>query len=57
MEKAIELLLSSTLSIAQIAAQLGFYDQYHFSKTFKAYTGFAPTVYRKLAENPHMEVR
>ena len=56
-EKAIELLLSSTLSIAQIAAQLGFYDQYHFSKTFKAYTGFAPTVYRKLAENPHMEVR
>ena len=56
-EKAIELLLSTTLSISQIASQLGFYDQYHFSKTFKAYTGFAPTVYRKLAEKPHTEGR
>ena len=46
MEKAIEYLLSGTLSISQIASLLGFYDQYHFSKAFKAYTGYAPTIYR-----------
>lgn len=46
MDKAIEYLLSGTLSISEIASLLGFYDQYHFSKAFKAYTGYAPTIYR-----------
>lgn len=35
-------------SIAEIAAVYDFYDQFHFSKTFKKYTGFSPTEYRKL---------
>lgn len=47
MEKAIEYLFVDTLSISQIATLLGFYDQYHFSKAFKAYTGLAPTAYRR----------
>ena len=51
MEKAIEYLLSSSLSISQIASQLGFYDQYHFSKSFKAATGLAPTAYRNVMAN------
>ena len=45
-EKAIDYLFAGTLSISQIAAQLGFYDQFHFSKTFKAFTGMAPSIYR-----------
>jgi len=35
------------LSVEQIAAQAGFADQSHFSKTFKDYTGLTPTEYRR----------
>lgn len=51
MEKAIEYLFVDTLSISQIATLLGFYDQYHFSKAFKAYMGLAPTAYRRAMAN------
>jgi AraC-like DNA-binding protein len=34
-------------SIKQIAAGLGFVDEFHFSKTFKRLVGVAPSVYRK----------
>ena len=45
--QSIEYLSDPTISLSEIAAQLGFYDQFHFSKVFKAYTGLAPSRYRK----------
>jgi AraC-like DNA-binding protein len=34
-------------SISEIASIYSFYDVYHFSKTFKKFTGISPTEYRK----------
>lgn len=34
-------------SIAHIAAESGYYDQSHFIKEFKRFTGFTPEQYRK----------
>ncbi|NLZ48380.1 MAG: helix-turn-helix transcriptional regulator [Clostridiales bacterium] len=45
-ERAKSLLLSTTKSILDIALLLGFYDQSHFTRTFKALTGITPTQYR-----------
>lgn len=42
------LLHSSTLSIAQIADQMSFANQFHFSKFFKKKTGNTPSAYRKV---------
>ena len=47
-EKAKELLKSAVYSISNIAYELGYYDQYHFSKIFKKETGYTPTQFRKL---------
>jgi AraC-like DNA-binding protein len=30
-----------------IAEKLGFYSEFHFSKTFKQYTGMSPKKYRE----------
>ena len=35
------------LRIKEIAYNLGFYDEYHFSKQFKKITGVSPSVYKK----------
>lgn len=35
------------LSIKEIAFNLGFYDEYHFSKQFKRYLGISPQVYKR----------
>ena len=35
------------MQIKEIAYNLGFYDEYHFSKQFKNLTGLSPTEYRK----------
>ena len=32
--------------ITKIASSLGFYDEYHFSRQFKRFTGSSPTDYR-----------
>ncbi|WP_319559911.1 AraC family transcriptional regulator [Marispirochaeta sp.] len=40
-------LLRSGNSLADTALALGFYDQSHFSNTFRAYTGLSPSAYRK----------
>ncbi len=46
LEKAKNLLKTSNMSIQQIASATGFCDIYHFSKTFKSYTGFSPSEYK-----------
>lgn len=44
--RAKELLSGSTLSVKEIAAALGFENQYHFSKVFKNRTGMSPSQWR-----------
>lgn len=47
LERATQLLTHSNLSLAEIARELGFADQSHFSRVFKAETGFTPSVCQK----------
>ncbi|HIW34192.1 MAG TPA: response regulator [Candidatus Paenibacillus intestinavium] len=53
METAKELLLSTQLTISEIANQIGLDDHKYFSRTFRAQLGVYPTEYRSL----HYEVR
>ncbi|SMC25074.1 Helix-turn-helix domain-containing protein [Clostridium acidisoli DSM 12555] len=45
-DRAKNLLLSTNKSILYIGILLGFYDQSHFSRTFKSIVGMSPTIYR-----------
>ena len=40
-------LYQAELSLKEIASELGFFDEFHFSKTFKKIVGCAPSEYRK----------
>lgn len=42
LERATELLTTSNLTISEIARELGFSDQAHFTRVFKSETGFTP---------------
>jgi AraC-like DNA-binding protein len=44
--RAAKLLKMSDLSLLEVAESLGFYDQFHFSKVFKSFTGISPAAYR-----------
>lgn len=46
-ENACKLLLESMLSISEITERLGFSSESHFSRTFKKYTGFSPSQYKR----------
>lgn len=46
-EMAKSLLKHSQDNINNISLELGYYDQYHFSKIFKKFTGLSPLQYRK----------
>lgn len=46
-EAARRQLIASQRSLVEIAAYLGFAHQAHFSRTFKEYTGFTPSKFRK----------
>jgi AraC-like DNA-binding protein len=45
--RACQLLRSSTLNVKEIAARLGYQDQFHFSRQFKAFQGISPSEYRE----------
>ena len=45
-EAASAMLAGTNLSVKEIAAQLFFYSEFHFSRVFKQYTGLAPSYYR-----------
>ncbi len=46
MHRACQWLTSSRMSLKEIAACLGYQDQFHFSRKFKGFTGVAPSEYR-----------
>lgn len=48
MSRAAALLLSSNLSVGEVAASTGFTDAYHFSRNFKRYHGVAPREFRRV---------
>lgn len=45
--EAKRLLINTSYSIKQVAMQLGFADQYQFSKYFKKHEKYAPAIYRR----------
>lgn len=47
-EKSLALIKNSNFSLTEIALNCGFYDQSHFTETFKRLTGFLPKHFRKL---------
>ncbi len=46
-ERACELMQRGGLNDKQIAAQLGFYDEFHFSRRFKEVVGASPRTFRR----------
>jgi AraC-like DNA-binding protein len=44
---AVKCMHTSDLSLTQVAYNAGFYDQAHFCRVFKAYTGMTPNQYKK----------
>ena len=50
-EAATYMLTDTGLAVYSIAEKLNFYSEFHFSRVFKQYTGFAPSVYRKKYRN------
>lgn len=47
LQRAAKLLQFTTLSVQQVAADLGFQNPFHFSKQFKAWYGLSPRRYRE----------
>jgi AraC-like DNA-binding protein len=47
MERAVHLVTETTMSITEVSFALGYHDIYTFSKLFKRYYGFSPSVLRK----------
>jgi len=45
-ESARHLLAESTMTITQIAADLGYHDPAHFSRQYRRYTGQPPSTHR-----------
>jgi len=47
MEAACHLMQYAQLTFAQMAEQLGYADEYHFSKRFKQLIGVSPSQFRR----------
>ena len=52
-EKAQELLLGTDETLYEISYQIGFNDEYYFSRLFKKYVGLSPNHYRKQQQILH----
>jgi AraC-like DNA-binding protein len=52
MQRACRLLAATTLSVKEIAGDLGYDDPFYFSRLFKSVHGIAPTDYRQAMEQP-----
>lgn len=57
MRRACELLDSTSLSIKEIAAELGYDDQFYFSRVFKLATQAPPTQYRTLSMETRKHIK
>ncbi len=51
MEKAKSILKSTGMNVSDVADITGFNDLFHFSKVFKAHTGFTPTEFKKITSD------
>ena len=47
MSKSLELIKNHDFTINQISENLGYKNQFYFSKEFKKHFGMSPTIYRK----------
>jgi transcriptional regulator GlxA family with amidase domain len=47
LEHAVHLITSTPMSMGNIAAECGFYDQASFTRQFRAILGLTPGAYRK----------
>jgi len=47
MDQASEMLATGNMPFKQIASELGFCDEFHFSKRFKQITGMGPKAFQK----------
>jgi AraC-like DNA-binding protein len=54
MQRAGELLTTSTLQVKEVAAQLGYEDQFYFSRLFKSVHGLPPRAYRVRKAESHL---
>lgn len=51
MRSSLGLIRQSKFDLTAIAHESGYYDQSHFIKDFKAFTGYTPSAYRELRES------
>ena len=51
LQKALQLLLKTELSVGEVAIAVGFENQTHFSRVFRTYFGCSPREYRRLHSN------
>ena len=47
-ERSLSIIKNSSFSLTEIGYECGFYDQSHFTRTFRQLTGFSPKSYAKL---------
>jgi len=55
--RACQLLRTSAFHVKEIASRLGYQDQFHFSRQFKAFQGVSPTEYGKAGQHAKKVLR
>ena len=48
MHRACQWLTGTPMTLKEIASRLGYGDQFHFSRKFKAFSGVSPSMYRAM---------